>query len=1274
MRKTCLILLLALLLLGSTAVAETNLLTNGGFEEVENGRPVGWKEEMWLYDVGVTYMELREDGMDGGLSAMIENVGSNDARFIQTVQVEPDAVYHFSGWVKAENCNPEFAGASLSVIGTYASFPEVHDTAGEWVFLECWVQPADGQKELVIGPRLGDYSADNTGKAYFDNLAFVKEQGTPLGVDIIPLRDYASVQSQPVDQESASSGNMGMLGAIVAFVLLCVLLWFLRMRGVPYPKAAIWVLLALAAVLRIFLMATQPGYETDMGCFYAWSYRMAEVGPNEFYAPDYFCDYPPGYMYLLWFTGGLMNLFGIQSLSPAGRVIVKLVPMLADLGAVYMIWRLARKRMGETPAVLLAALYAFSPAILVDGAIWGQVDSVLALGLLATVALAMSDNWKAALPVFTVTVLMKPQALMAAPIGLVALVMDFLPWDKESRRLARDAGIGLGISAGVAALMLLPFLWGKEAPISWIIDKYATTLGSYAYATLNTTNLFYLFGANWVPLDAMLGPFNYGTWGTILMVVVVIGLMALYAWRRDKNLLPFFCAMIYMGLYLLGVKMHERYLFPAFLLLVYAYIRKPDWRLLAMFGGFSVTFFINCAWVLRDTHLPTGFDLGGSIMAVINLALFGLGIWLAVDHKTRPLPTMPERETVKVDRLPALYGPSKPMARMQRKDWIAMLGLTLVYTAVAYIGLGSTLAPQTLWTSTGAQEEVIFDLGADAEYNILYYGGINGRDHVFDLDFSEDGQTWGTNTPLKMAAGDCFRWQFATEAYFDSAGVPSGWSSEPLVRTSRYVRLTAENPGLTLMELTFRDLDGNVLPVKDIVSIGARAESAGDPSALVDEGSTAPEAPSYYNGTYFDEIYHARTGYEHANGLSTYEWTHPPLGKVLIMLGIKLFGMTPFGWRFMGTLMGVLMVPAMYMLGKLLFKRTRFAFLAAFVMAFDMMHLTQTRIATIDSYAVLFIILMYTCMFRYMQMSFFRDGWRTLIPLGLSGVFMGLGCASKWICMYAGVGLAVLFAWSMVQRFLEWRAGVNAGGEHAEMVQNYPKYLIGTLGFCAVFFIAIPFAIYYFSYIPHFAWEGGLTWERFWNTQTGIFDYHAKLVDNHAFKSPWYEWPLMLKPMYYFNGKPFVAEGNASTIMCMGNPAVWWVGFGAFLYVFWCWLKPHLYGERVKDRRPAMLLLAFAAQFLPWVLVPRSMFIYHYFGSLPFVMLCIVYAFEQFYRRNECAARVTQIAYMAVVLVLFVGFYPIATGVQVSEQWIKSMNWLGFLKLPGWQFKGWIYY
>ena len=55
-----------------------------------------------------------------------------------------------------------------------------------------------------------------------------------------------------------------------------------------------------------------------------------------------------------------------------------------------------------------------------------------------------------------------------------------------------------------------------------------------------------------------------------------------------------------------------------------------------------------------------------------------------------------------------------------------------------------------------------------------------------------------------------------------------------------------------------------------------------EPEALIDEPDTLEGEPGWYNSTYFDEIYHARTAYEHLQGTRPYETTHPPLGKLLI--------------------------------------------------------------------------------------------------------------------------------------------------------------------------------------------------------------------------------------------------------------------------------------------------------------------------------------------------------------------------------------------------------
>lgn len=127
-------------------------------------------------------------------------------------------------------------------------------------------------------------------------------------------------------------------------------------------------------------------------------------------------------------------------------------------------------------------------------------------------------------------------------------------------------------------------------------------------------------------------------------------------------------------------------------------------------------------------------------------------------------------------------------------------------------------------------------------------------------------------------------------------------------------------------------------------------------------------------------------------------------------LGIAIFGMVPFGWRVMGALAGILMLPAMYLLGKQLTKKSSFAFAAALMLALDCQHFTQTRIATIDSYPVLFILFSWLFMLRFMQRDIVRLPVKKLLPdLALSGCSWGLALpASGLACTPCWAGSGVL--------------------------------------------------------------------------------------------------------------------------------------------------------------------------------------------------------------------------------------------------------------------------
>jgi dolichyl-phosphate-mannose-protein mannosyltransferase len=503
--------------------------------------------------------------------------------------------------------------------------------------------------------------------------------------------------------------------------------------------------------------------------------------------------------------------------------------------------------------------------------------------------------------------------------------------------------------------------------------------------------------------------------------------------------------------------------------------------------------------------------------------------------------------------------------------------------------------------------------------------------------------------------------------------------------------------------------------------------SEGKIENLFDEQDTFDPRPSHMTGMSpgFDEQYHGRTAMEYIQIRNPYEDTHPPLGKLLIALGILIFGMVPFGWRFMGTFFGILMVPLMYAFGKQLFKKTEYAFFSAFLMAVDFMHFTQTRIATIDSYGVFFIILMTYFMYKYYKTSFYEmKFFRTLIPLFLSGVCFGLGAASKWIAVYALAGLIIIGILSLVKKWTEYKT-MNEMLESKELKNNMDEwmrikaitdrfwvYFWMTLFLAVVvFFFIVPVSLYSLSFLPlWYAPEIGqnphnpsfLGWV--FSTVGGMIDYHSREME-HSFASRWWEWPLMIRPMWYHVAEGLPA-GQTQRLFSFGNPAVWWFGslialvLTVMAIILFCWRfyttmeKAPLsmgFGKVIfrfikegfeKGDARAIILIALGSQYLPWVFSPRTCtFIYHFFASVPFIIFCIVYvvrsAKERFIpflkkKLKESAqylivgTNVLIYAYFLIALILFIMFYPIIAGVPFDTNYIRT--WLKWKWFPTWYF------
>lgn len=146
----------------------------------------------------------------------------------------------------------------------------------------------------------------------------------------------------------------------------------------------------------------------------------------------------------------------------------------------------------------------------------------------------------------------------------------------------------------------------------------------------------------------------------------------------------------------------------------------------------------------------------------------------------------------------------------------------------------------------------------------------------------------------------------------------------------------------------------------------------------------------------------------------------------------------------------------------------------------------------------------------------------------------------------------------------------------------------------------------------------------------------------------------MKRPVWYFlDSAPM--EGMRSTIAVLGNPLIWWIGIFTML-------ATTIISIRRNDQMAWMLGIAYFSQYVPWMLVPRETFLYHYFAMVPFMIVSILYIFKLLEEKYGWS-RYVRYAYISAAVVLFVVFYPVLSGLPASESYIMMLRWF-----PSWVF------
>jgi Gpi18-like mannosyltransferase len=375
--------------------------------------------------------------------------------------------------------------------------------------------------------------------------------------------------------------------------------------------------LALSFLVR-FLLFPVPGYQGDLNTFEVWFNTAAQVGPRTFYNVVSFCDYPPFNIYLFWGFGSLANALSLTGTAQMAYVI-KLVPNLFDLATAGLIFAFVRKRLTFNAALLATALYAFNPAVVFNGAVWGQFDAIYTFFLVLSVMLALASKPELSAVTFTLGVLTKPQGIALAPLIAYLILRQYrLQW----RRLVTS----LVAVVATVFVVILPFEWSN--PVTFLSNIYFSAYNnpSYQVTSLNAFNMWAL-GGLWVP-DGFLSIVGWVLFGCL----AVFTLYVLHKrFKASGEVLVLFSTFVLLfAFFMLPTRIHERYLFPAIsmLALMFPFVKKS--RLL--YGVLTGTLFVNVAYVLYwlNAYTAAGYTYSPNLtgdpvvlaVSLINLVTF----------------------------------------------------------------------------------------------------------------------------------------------------------------------------------------------------------------------------------------------------------------------------------------------------------------------------------------------------------------------------------------------------------------------------------------------------------------------------------------------------------------------------------------------------------------------------------------------------------------------------------------------------------------------------
>jgi dolichyl-phosphate-mannose-protein mannosyltransferase len=418
---------------------------------------------------------------------------------------------------------------------------------------------------------------------------------------------------------------------------------------------------------------------------------------------------------------------------------------------------------------------------------------------------------------------------------------------------------------------------------------------------------------------------------------------------------------------------------------------------------------------------------------------------------------------------------------------------------------------------------------------------------------------------------------------------------------------------------------------------------------------------SYPNQVIFDEVHFGKFVTAYCCTHERFFDIHPPLTKLLIAgvgkaLGYQgnfdfrnigeSYGSVPV-WtlRLVPALSGIALPLILFILMRQLGASVAAAFLAGLAATLDNALIVQTRLISLDG-----MLLVAT----FGALSAFLAALRA--PRGKEVLYLiAAGVAAGWATGTKFTGLSTFLLLGAVTVWKFWK------DTDPQRVSAWLARLAIVLCSSLLVYAAGWWLHYSILSLPGSgdAWQvpSGNVLQDTIAMHSIMFNANYNLTATHPYSSPWWSWPVMLRPVFYWQGI------GQQAMYFLGNPVVWWGGSLLFLVAFLSTFQTFFEGKRWQALSPAawLLLFGFLVAYLPFIRIPRALFLYHFLTPLLFALLFGLLWLDDASADHEWALRKQPVWFWgiaAAVAVFCIFFSPLTFGFPVGDTWWHLLFWI----------------